>query len=100
MVARALSWVADDCTGVYVIAGLVMAWEPEPIAVTDLGNGCLRVRIRSSFSDGMDFSAALGMAMRVNGRPYRVSFVTSVPGSGRTNVPKLLDLVLRLIDED
>ena len=68
---------------------------PELLAVTDLGNGSLRVRVRPSSSDGTEFSAVLGLAMRVNGQLYRVSFATFVPGSGRANVPELLDLTLR-----
>jgi hypothetical protein len=77
-----------------------MAREPELLAVTDIGNGYLRVRVRSSPSDGTEFSAVLGLAMRVNGRLYRVSFVEAVPGSGRASVHELLDLTLRPVNED
>lgn len=77
-----------------------MAWEPELLAVTDLGDGYLRVLVRSSQADGAEFSTVLGLTMRVNGRLYRVSFAASVPGSGRASVPELLDLTLRPIDED
>ena len=77
-----------------------MVREPDPLAITDLGNGCLRVRVRSSPSDGTEFSAVLGLAMRVNGRLYRVSFVEAVPGSGRASVHELLDLTLSPMDDD
>jgi hypothetical protein len=77
-----------------------MVWEPELLAVTDLGYGRLRVRVRSSAADGAEFSVVLGLAMSVNGRRYRVSFVEAVPGSGRAHVPELLDLTLRPVDDD
>ena len=77
-----------------------MAREPELLAVTDLGNECLRVRVRASASDGTEFSAVLGLAMSVNGRHYRVSFVEAVPGSGRASVRELLDLTLRPVSDD
>ncbi|GJE14551.1 hypothetical protein FOHLNKBM_5626 [Methylobacterium longum] len=77
-----------------------MAREPELLAVTDLGNGSMRVRVRASTSDGTEFSAVLGLPMRVNGHLYRVSFAAFVPGSGRASVPELLDLTLRLVNED
>jgi len=76
-----------------------MAREPELLAVTDLGNGCLRVRVRASPSDGTEFSAVLGLTMSVNGCLYRVSFVEAVPSSGRASVHELLDLTLRLVKD-
>jgi hypothetical protein len=42
----------------------------------------------------------LGLPMRVNGRLYSVTFVASVPDSGREHVHELLDLTLRPVDED
>jgi hypothetical protein len=78
---------------------MIMAREPELLAVTDLGNGRLRVRVRSSLSDGTEFSAVLGLAITVNGHLYRVSFAESVSGSEQACVPELLDLTLRPVNE-
>lgn len=77
-----------------------MTWEPEPIAITDLGNERLRIRVQASPRDGVEFSAVLGLPVKVSGHLYRVSLVSAVPGSGRANVPELLDLTLRLVDDD
>ncbi|MDP4006072.1 hypothetical protein [Methylobacterium sp. NEAU K] len=75
-----------------------MASEPEPLAVTDLGNGHLSIRVRASASDGAEFAVVPGLAMTVDQQVDLSSFVKAVPGSGQANVPEVLDLTLRPAD--
>jgi hypothetical protein len=77
-----------------------MVWEPKPLSITDLRGGHLRIRVRSSPSDGAEFGIVLGLLAKVNGRLYRVNFVASVPGSGQEHVHELMDLTLRPVNDD